>query len=88
MARWIVAGLVVLNLMLGIGVYLRMESKAQAQIGRGGGAYATVSGTWGGDTYVYILELNKGHLVAIKTSGGQVKTVAARDVAKDLERIK
>jgi hypothetical protein len=88
MARWIVAGLVVLNVMLGIGVYLRMESKAQAQIGRGAGNYATVAGQANMDSVVYILEVTKGQLVALKTNGGDVRKMAERDIAKDLERIK
>jgi hypothetical protein len=88
MARWIVAGLVVLNLMLGIGVYQRMESKAEAQIGRGAGNYATVAGQANMDCVVYILEVNTGRLVALKANGGDVKPMASRDIAKDLERIK
>ena len=89
MTRWIVvAGLVVLNILLGIGVYQRMESKAHAQIGRGVGNYATVAGQANMDCVVYILEVNKGQLVALKANGGDVKPLASRDIGKDLERIK
>jgi hypothetical protein len=88
MARWIVAGLVVLNVMLGVGVYLQMEGRAHAAIGASGGNYVTVAGQSNLDSVVYILDVNRGQLAALKINGGQIKPLATRDIGKDLERIK
>jgi len=88
MARWIVAGLIVLNVLLGVGVYLRWEPKANAQIGKGTGEYATVAGTSYNQSIVYILEVNTGKLVAVRTDGGKVMAVAAHDVSADIKRLK
>ncbi len=69
MARWIVAGLVVLNLVLGVGVYLRIggEKAAYAQIGAGR-SYVTVAGTINNDNIIYVLESSTGRLAAIRVN--------------------
>jgi len=92
MARWIISGLVLLNLLLGAAVYSRLggEKAAQAQIGAGRGNYATVSGYSGGQAVVYILELNSGNLIAVKTDpvNRTVNLAATRKVGEDLARLR
>ena len=91
MTRWIVAGLIVVNLLLGAGVYLRLggETPAKAQIGGGMRNLATVAGQANNQSIVYILDVNTGILVAMDNNPGQgVKFLARRDVAQDLKRIK
>ena len=90
MARWIVAGLIVLNLILGVGVYLRLgEKTAQAQVGRVGD-YAIVAGQGnGGVSVLYILNDNDGWLAALQTDvvSRQVKRIAVRNVGDDIKRM-
>ena len=89
MARWIVAGLIVLNLILGVGVYLRLgEKTAQAQVGRIGD-FAIVAGQANGASVIYILNDNDGWLAAVQTDvvGRQVKRVALRNVGDDIKRM-
>jgi hypothetical protein len=91
MTRWILAGLIVLNVLLGAGVYLRFggENAAYAQIGRGGGEFATVSGNNNGQAIVYILEANTGRLIAIRADpvNRKVELIGGKDVASDLARM-
>ncbi len=91
MARWIVIGLVVLNVLLGIGVYSRIggEKTAYAQIG-GAKSYIAVAGYSAGDTVLYVLEPGTGRLVAIRTStiDRKITLAAGRNVTADLARIK
>lgn len=90
MARWIVAGLMVLNLVLGAGVYLRMEQKAQAQIGRKASTYATVAGQSANTSIIYVLDVSTGNLAALKSDvlNGKVTLVARRNVAEDIKHLK
>jgi hypothetical protein len=91
MTRWIiVAGLVVLNGMLAVGVYQRLaEPRAQAQIGVGARPdIASVAGTSNGATVVYLLDVNSGKLVALRVdvANSRVDRAAQRNVAADLQR--
>ena len=90
MARWIVAGLIALNLMLGAGVYQRLcEQKANAQIGRGAPQIATVAGQANGSSVVYMLNVSTGELVAIRNEVAKGVTVIDRvDVAAAITRIR
>jgi hypothetical protein len=70
MARWLIAGLIVLNLVLGVAVYLRLggERAAQAQIGGARGDYSVVAGNGSNNTsIVYILDASTGRLLALRT---------------------
>lgn len=88
MTRWIVGGLVVLNLLLGGAVWLRLggERKAEAQIGGGGGNVAVISGYSGGQSIVYMLETTSGELIAVKADpvNRQVALMSRRNVGADL----
>jgi hypothetical protein len=91
MTRWIVAGLVVLNMLLGAGVYLRLggERTAVAQgIGGGGGEYAVVAGFNNAQTILYILEVNTGRMIAIRTDpvNHKAELVTRGSVTPDLAR--
>jgi hypothetical protein len=92
MARWIVAGLVVVNLLLGLGVWMRLggERTAKADIGKPGLNFATVSGQSNNDSIIYVLEVNSGRLVALQTSiiNNSVKLIAQKNVAADMQRIR
>ncbi|MCL2646160.1 MAG: hypothetical protein FWD61_04035 [Phycisphaerales bacterium] len=90
MAKWIVAGLIVLNLMLGAGVYLRLgEKTVNAQIGRTITQVATVAGQVGGNSVIYILDVNNGNLVALKndTTNKRIDVLAQTNVTADIRRI-
>jgi hypothetical protein len=90
MARWIVAGLIVLNLMLGIGVYLRLgERSAQAQIGKPAVDIATVAGQSNNNAIVYILNVATGDLVAVRPDpiNNRVDLVTKTNVAADMKRV-
>jgi hypothetical protein len=90
MARWIVAGLIVLNLILGAGIYLRFgEKTAQAQIGRPAGDFATVAGQANGFSVIYILDVNNGVLAALQPdiASRSIKRVAVRNVGDDIKRL-
>ena len=88
MTRWIVAGLVVLNMLLGAGVYLRLggERTAEAQIGAGGNDFAVVSGFNNNQTLLYILETKSGNMVVVRTDPVNHKAELAtiRRVGEDL----
>ena len=92
MARFIVAGLMVLNIVLGIGLYLQMggEKTAKAEIGRPLADVATVTGTANGNTIVYILDVSSGNIAAMQTDvvNNQLKVIDRRNVAADIARIK
>ena len=92
MARWIVAGLIVLNAILGIGVYMHIggEKSAYGQIGGVGREYVSVAGYLNNDAIVYVLEPSTGKLVAIRTSvtDRRVTTVASRTITADLARVR
>ena len=92
MSKWIiVTGLVVLNGILGVGVYERLaEPKAQAQIGSSPANIATVAGIINNATVVYALDVNTGALAAIRVdvTNNRVEPVAKRNVAADLAKIR
>ena len=92
MTRWIVASLIVLNLLLGAGVYLRWggERAANAQIGAARGNISAVSGFNANQSIVYMLEANTGRLVAIRTdpTNHKVEVAAYRTIADDLRRFR
>ena len=92
MSKWIVAGLIVLNLILGVGVYQRLvEQKATAQgIGRAVPQVATVAGQAGGNSVIYILDVNTGRMVALKNDivSKRIDIIDTVDVAADLARIR
>jgi hypothetical protein len=87
-----VAGLVVLNLLLAGGVYLRFggEKKADAQIGKVAMDIATVAGQSNNQSIVYIMDVNTGQLAAVKTDAlnNRIERVAVRNVAADIQRLK
>jgi hypothetical protein len=93
MTRWfILAGLVVLNGILGIGVYQRLaERPAQAQA-IGGGArrdVASIAGVVNGQTVIYLLDASSGLLVAtrIDVANNRFDPPIRRDVGTDLRKI-
>ena len=92
MSRWIVAGLVLLNLMLGAAVWMRVggESKAYAQIGAVPRDYATVSGFTNNASTIFLLETSTGRLAAVQVdiTGRRIAPVSSRNVADDLQRMK
>ncbi|MCL2640736.1 MAG: hypothetical protein FWD53_07820 [Phycisphaerales bacterium] len=91
MARWIVTGLIVLNLMLGIGVYLRLgEKSVNAQIGRAAPQIATVAGQANNNSIIYILDVNSGELIALKNDlvNKRIDPLDRVNVARDMARIR
>jgi hypothetical protein len=90
MARWIVAGLIVLNAILGIGVYMHLggERSAYAQIGGVGRDFVSVAGYLNNDSVVYVLEPSSGRLIAIKASMADrsLTPLASRIITEDLRR--
>jgi hypothetical protein len=92
MARWIVAGLVVLNLVLGAGVWMRLggERKAYGQIGAVKPDFASVSGFTNNATTIFLLEVSTGRLAAVQVdiTGRRIAPVSSRNVADDLARLK
>jgi hypothetical protein len=92
MARWIVAGLFVLNAVLGIGVYMHLggEQSAYAQIGGVGHDYVSVAGYLNNDSVVYLLEPNSGRLVAISTNmaNRRLSVLARRNITEDIRRLR
>ncbi|MGN6370451.1 MAG: hypothetical protein ACTHN5_19525 [Phycisphaerae bacterium] len=93
MARWIVAGLLVLNAILGIGVYMHLggEQSAYAQIGGiGRGDFVSVAGYLNNDSVVYVLEPSTGRLVAISTNmaNRRISVLARRNITEDLRRLR
>ena len=88
MARWIVAGLVLLNLVLGAALWNRAggEKTAYGQIGVPNSDVVTI----GGFNTVYLLQVSTGYLVAMQVdpANKKVNIVAAKDLKNDLERIR
>jgi hypothetical protein len=91
MTRWfIVAGLVVLNGILGVGVYQRLgERQAQAQIGAARLDVVSIAGVSNGQTVIYLLDANSGILLArrIDVANGRFDPPIRRDVGADLRKI-
>jgi hypothetical protein len=94
MTRWfILAGLIVLNGILGVGVFQRsMERRADAQIGGIGGPnldVVTIAGVSNGQTVIYLLDANSGILLArrIDVANQRFDPPVRRDVATDLRKI-
>jgi len=89
----IMAGLVVLNAVLGVGVYQHvMERPVQAQQGGIGGPrgdLAAVAGVSNGQSVIYMLDVTSGVLVAqrIDVANSRIETVGRRNVAQDLARV-
>ncbi len=93
MAKWIVAGLIVLNLLLGMGIYMRLggERTAQAQIGAARGEIEEVAGSMANNTTtVYILQVTTGKLAALQIDPVKKTTtvVAQADVSRALQAIR
>jgi len=90
MTRWIlVAGLVVLNGILGAGVYQKLaERPAQAQIGGGGRNIVSIAGISNGQTVIYLLDATSGNLVAtrVDVANSRFDVPMKRNVAEDLKR--
>jgi hypothetical protein len=90
MTRWIiVAGLVVLNGILGVGVYQRLvERPTQAQIGGAKIDISAVAGNANGQSIIYLLDVSSGALVAQRVDSANNRTdiVAKRNVGADLSR--
>jgi hypothetical protein len=92
MTRWmIVAGLLLLNAVLGAGVYQQlMERKAQAQARAGmQPEVAAVAGISNGQTVIYMLDVVSGRLVAqrVDVTNARVEVIGRRDVAQDMARV-
>jgi hypothetical protein len=94
MSRWfIVAGLVIVNGILGVGVYQRlMERSTQAQMGGIGGPkldLVSIAGVSNGQPVIYIMDANSGILLArrIDLSNQRFDPPVRRDVGSDLRRI-
>ena len=92
MTRWfIVAGLVVLNGILGVGVYQRLggERTAQAQIGAVRRDVVSIAGMSNGQTVIYLLDASSGLLVATRldVAQGRFDAPIRRDVGADLRKI-
>ncbi len=91
MARWIVSGLIALNLLLALALFQRLgfDRPAYAQLG-GNKSYVAVAGYSVGDTVVYVLEVTSGRLVAIRTSSidRKVTVSAGRNITADFARVK
>jgi hypothetical protein len=91
MTRWfIVAGLVVLNGILGVGVYQRLaERPVQAQIGAARRDVVSIAGMSNGQTVIYLLDANSGLLVATRldVAKGTFDAPIRRDIGIDLKRI-
>ena len=92
MARWIVAGLIVLNAVLGIAVYMHLggERSAYAQIGGVGRDFVSVAGYINNDSVVYVPEPNTGRLVAISANmaNRRIGVIARRNITEDLRRLR
>ena len=90
MTKWIVAGLIVLNLLLGAGLFFRMggEKTANAQIGATQSDYTLVSGYANQQSVLYMLQLSTGRLIAIRVDpiNHDIKPVAGRNVTQDIPR--
>jgi hypothetical protein len=92
MTRWLIlAGLIVLNGILGIGVYQRgMERRASAQVA-GPVDTVTIAGISGGQTVIYTLEANTGILLARRVDATNQRFEPAkpirREVPADLRKI-
>jgi hypothetical protein len=90
MTRWmIVAGLVVLNALLGAGVFQLMERKAQAQARGPLPEVAALAGISNGQTVIYLFDMTTGRLVAqrVDVANGRVEVIGRRDVAQDMARV-
>jgi hypothetical protein len=92
MSKWIVAGLVMLNLVLGAGVWMRVggEKQAYGQIGAARANFATVSGFTNNASTIFLLDVSNGRLAAVQVdiTGRRIQPVASRNVADDLQRLK
>jgi hypothetical protein len=89
MTRWfILAGLIVANVVLGVSVFQRMERRADAQAGMPLDL-VTVAGVSGGKTVIYTLDANSGILVArrVDVANQRFDAPIRRDVGADLRRI-
>lgn len=91
--KWLlVAGLAFLNVVLGIGVYQRLFEKsalAQGGIGNARPDISAVAGNAGGQTAVYMLDVNSGALAVLRLdiSNHRMVRVAVVNVGADLKRI-
>jgi hypothetical protein len=92
MSRWIVAGLIMLNIVLVIGVFMRLggEKTALGQLGATRPDYAVVSGSNNGNTILYFLDTGSGRLFAatVDAINHRVNIAATKDVASDMKRLR
>ena len=90
MIKWlIVSGLLVLNFILGAGVYQSLERSAKAQIGGGARAnIAEICGIVNNQTIIYLLETDTGKMVAVRLdiTGKRLVLFGGRDVGADFKR--
>jgi|WetSurMetagenome_2_1015567.scaffolds.fasta_scaffold945038_2 hypothetical protein len=91
MTRWLIlAGLIVLNGILAVGVYQRgLERRADAQMAGAGPDLVTIVGNAGGQTVVYTLDANTGILVArrLDITNQKFDPPIRREVTVDLRKI-
>ncbi|HVS70586.1 MAG TPA: hypothetical protein VHQ47_04955 [Phycisphaerae bacterium] len=91
MAKWIVAGLAALNLLLGLAVWSRVagDKPAFGQIGGVQSDYAAVAGFTNNTTTIFLLQVSTGHLAAVQIDpvGRTSKPIAVRNVADDLAHL-
>ncbi len=89
--KWLVAGLIALNAILGLAVYQRfgVENKAFAQAGARKDILS-VSGYVNGQSYLYMWDTNGGMMVVVKPDpvNKKFEAIAKKDIASDLARIK
>ena len=97
MSKWIVAGLIVLNVVLGAGLCFRaglglgLERRAEAQgIGGTRGDFAVVAGSSNNATVVYLMEVSTGQLAALRIDpvNRQIQVAAKADVARALQAVR
>jgi hypothetical protein len=90
-SRWIVAGLIALNVALGAAVYerLHVDQTAQAQIG-GRREVITVAGFYNGASVLYLYDTIGGQMVVLRPDSvnKKVDVLAQRDVGADFSRMK
>lgn len=89
--KWLLAGLLALNLGLGAVLYLHSSdsgSKAYAQAGRGRTDFITVSGHQNNKSVLYIFEATSGRLACLEIdpNAKTIKGVASANVASDFAR--
>lgn len=89
LSKWVIAGLVTLNVLLGVGVAVKLfaDRTAYAQIG-GNRDYAVVSGYLNQQSVLYVLDVSSGRLIALRQDvpNRKVYPAATKNVMDDLRR--